>query len=416
MRKSRAPAPVTAAFDRGPAKYFHGRKDHLRVFNALVTRAAEAQAGTTFLIQGAPGAGKTALLTECARLAQKRGWETAEISSAALWDPDALLQSLTLRSTLTLDGVSVRVGVPWLGEAEISADRSPETVETLLRVGKKPLLLTLDEAQRLGESNEFPANRIGTARQVLTAIHNGTLTRPVILVAAGLGTTKDAFRPLGVSRWSWGAFVELGALDKAAEGAVLHDWLTKDGGAIGDPTEWIAAIAQETHGWPQHILAYTDPPAVTELQARNGVMTSRGLTAVLEAGRAARAAYYEGRVDDWGVKRRRAFAEVFMDVPFGGCLDMDDVIASLARSFGSKRAKKIFKSARNKGVLYRHGGEVAIPIPSMQDWLVSKYARTQNRDVASRLIAEGHEKRAPALPPKPSRDVQEPGSRRDFGR
>ena len=57
--------PVTAAFDRGPAKYFHGRKQILNDFNELIARANLTDSGTTFLIQGAPGAGKTALLAEC---------------------------------------------------------------------------------------------------------------------------------------------------------------------------------------------------------------------------------------------------------------------------------------------------------------------------------------------------------------
>lgn len=47
---------MTAAFDRGPAKYFHGRKQILHDFNELVELATQADSGTTFLIQGAPGA------------------------------------------------------------------------------------------------------------------------------------------------------------------------------------------------------------------------------------------------------------------------------------------------------------------------------------------------------------------------
>ncbi len=57
--------PLTAASDRGPAKYFHGRKQVLSDFNELMERAVQAKSGTTFLIQGAPGAGKSALLEEC---------------------------------------------------------------------------------------------------------------------------------------------------------------------------------------------------------------------------------------------------------------------------------------------------------------------------------------------------------------
>ena len=79
MRTSRRPGPLTAAFDRSPARYFHGRKQILHDFKELLVHAAQAKSGTTFLIQGAPGAGKTALLHECEKLALTAKWKTANI-------------------------------------------------------------------------------------------------------------------------------------------------------------------------------------------------------------------------------------------------------------------------------------------------------------------------------------------------
>ena len=64
---------ITATFDRGEAKYFHGRTQILEDFRKLVERSDRAKSGTTFLIQGAPGAGKTALLAECAKQAKRKG-------------------------------------------------------------------------------------------------------------------------------------------------------------------------------------------------------------------------------------------------------------------------------------------------------------------------------------------------------
>ncbi len=81
-RSSPSP-PLTAASDRGPAKYFHGRKQVLSDFNKIIERAVQAKSGTTFLIQGAPGAGKSALLEECGKRARERGWKTAEIKPMA---------------------------------------------------------------------------------------------------------------------------------------------------------------------------------------------------------------------------------------------------------------------------------------------------------------------------------------------
>ncbi len=374
MRKSHSPSPVTAAFDRGPAKYFHGRKQILHDFSKLATRAIQADSGTTILIQGAPGAGKTALLSKCEELARDRKWASVKIYSTALWDPNELLQSLKSKRAVGVEGGVARVGVPGIVEAEIKAERSPRTVMNLLRGGETPLLLTLDEAQVLGNKNLIPPDQEHTVVSVLTAIHNGDLGRPVILLAAGLGTTVNAFEKLGISRFAGDAFIELGSLSKEAERAVIRDWLKKDGKAQGDLTAWINAIAQETHGWPQHILSYVEP-ALGQLHADKRVMTTEGLNAVLEAGRRGRAAYYRQRAKGFSLQQRRSFAKLFTNVAYGGSLELEDIMMSLAQDHGAEKADELFHRAAEKGIIDERDGRYVIPIPSMHDWLVSNYAR-----------------------------------------
>ena len=377
MRESMPPPiTVTAAFDRGPAKYFHGRKQILRDFNKLALRAVQGKSGTTFLIQGAPGAGKTALLYKCEELARDRGWVTAEIPSSALWDPNELQQSIDLKRTLEAQSGSASINLFGIGGAEVNAERSPQTVKNLLRGGRKPLLLTLDEAQTLGKEGLIPPDQVHTVVDVLNAIHNGRLARPVILIAAGLGTTADAFGTLGISRFARHCLVQLGTLGKEAECAVLHDWLTKDGKATGDTTAWIDAIAQETHGWPQHILSYVEP-ALDQLHADNGEMTAEGLNAVLEAGRVGRSAYYNQRAHDFETEHRQSFAKLFIDVPSGGSTSGSAIRAALTQEYDPDEAKKLFRRALHCGILSKHAGRYAVPIPSMHDWLVSNYAHEQ---------------------------------------
>ncbi len=374
MRKSRRPGPLTAAFDRGPAKYFHGRKQILRDFSELVERATQANSGTTFLIQGAPGAGKSALLAECERLARDGKWETVKIDSVALWDPNELQQSLKSKSNLKVKGGSAGVNIVGIGHAEISTGMLPPTVKTLLQKGKAPLLLTLDEAQVLGMKDEFPTDQINTVRHVFKAIHNGELDRPVILIAAGLGTTVEAFGKLGISRLAKQCLVELGALDKEAERAVLHDWFTKDGKAKGDTAVWIDAITQETHGWPQHILSYV-APALDQLHATKGRMTAKGLNAVLEAGREERSAYYNQRTRGFYREQLHCIARSIVDIPAGSPVDHAVIMSSLSQDYGNDEAARIFYQALHKGILDERNNCFVVPIPSMHDWLVSNYAR-----------------------------------------
>ena len=367
-------SPLTAAFDRGPAKYFHGRKQILHDFNELVARAIQAKSGTIFLIQGAPGAGKSALLHECAEQAKSAKWEIAKIAPVALWNPGRLRQYLGLKN-IKIEGGSAHLGVPGIAQADISAERSPHTVETLLQAGKAPLLLTLDEAQTLGMENEFPANQIHNARSVLNAIHNGELGRSVILLAVGLGTTGEYFRSFGISRFAKRCLVELGALEKEAEREVLRDWLTKEGGAKGDPTAWIDAIAQETQGWPQHILSYVES-ALEQLDADKSVMTPEGLNVVLEAGLVSRSKYYDRRAHGFPEEVRQSLARPFRNIPLGESTTFSEIMNSLTQNYNQDKADDIFHQALEKGIIDERSGRYSIPIPSMHDWLVSNYAST----------------------------------------
>ncbi len=367
MRKSRhfASPPLTAAFDRGPAKYFHGRKEILRNFNELIENAVQAKSGTSFLIQGAPGAGKSALLAECEKLAGDQGWKTAEIDPPALWDPEALRDFLGLRK-FPIRGRSLQLAPKDIATAAITVDWSRKTILKMLGHGKQPLLLTLDEAQTLGITSAPPSDQATTVTNVLKAIHNGKLNKPVILITAGLGTTIDVFEELGIPRFSGKCFVELGALSKEAERAVIHDWLTKEGKATKDPGPWIDGITQETHGWPQHILSYVEP-ALKQLVADNRAMTTEGLNAILEAGRAFRSRYYERRANGISRKQRRSLAKLIADIPLSEGLDREDIMASLTQEYGPDEANKLFRKTLHRGILHRHEGIYTVPIPSMQD-------------------------------------------------
>ena len=237
----------------------------------------------------------------------------------------------------------------------------------------------LDEAQRIGTTiSRINADQFAIATDMLNAIHNGTLDRPVILMAAGLGTTAGAFESLGISRFNKKCLVDLGALDKEAECAVIQDWLKKEGGAKGDPAVWIDAISRETYGWPHHILSYVEP-AVNQLGTCNGVMTTEGLNTVLDAGRELRSEYYERRAHDFDEEQRHCFAKSLADITPGGSTTRSTIMNSLKQDFSPDEAKRLFRRALHRGVLHKRRGRYAVPIPSMHDWLVSKYAKVEFR-------------------------------------
>ncbi|MCY4217368.1 MAG: hypothetical protein OXC92_10340 [Flavobacteriaceae bacterium] len=73
-------------FDRGKAKYFHGREHEKKIFH----KAKKTKSGTTFLIQGSPVVGKTALLEELKQIAIDENWGVVKIKPNGLWDAGQL--------------------------------------------------------------------------------------------------------------------------------------------------------------------------------------------------------------------------------------------------------------------------------------------------------------------------------------
>ncbi len=366
--------PLTAAFDRGPSPYFHGRESIRNKFKNLLDRANASNSGTTFLIHGAPGAGKSALLYECERIAEAAEWQVAIIDPPSLWEVDSLVDSLGLWKELNIKGGEMGVSIPGFASAKVSANRSTQTVKRLLQKGKKPLLLILDEAQRLVDISTPGSPQNIIASTILNAIHNGQLNKPVVHLAAGLSPTLKAFQAFNISRFSEGCVVELGALSKESEHLVIKDWIKKDGRGKGGPSAWIDAIAQEANGWPRHVHSYAKH-ASEYLKANGGVMTPDGLNSVLEVGHEARKAYYKGRLVDFRPDEVQSLAMSIAKVTLGETLEYLDIIHPMAQKYGDDQAKELFAKFEEKGILKQNNMGYIVPIPSMHTWLIETFTR-----------------------------------------
>ncbi len=361
--------------DRGRAEHFHGRQEILGNFHRRLNRVKkDARKGTTFLIQAAPGAGKTALLAECARIAAAGQFAVAAVDPYKILNPRVLHKSIhkswkNWRRWLAQGKVGIDIG---LLTAEVAGGGAAETSLDVIESGKGGLLLLLDEAQSLDDLAAGKGIPFMGAKSMLTAIHNGEADRPVILLAAGLSATKQVFSDLKISRFKAGCYVELGPLSTKEERKVIKDWLTQDGGAEGDTTMWIDAIAAETYGWPQHVATYAQIAAL-QVQRDKGKMTSTGLQAVLKAGRLERTKFYESRADGLQEHHRKAIAHAFAEVREDHTQTGLVIMRQLTEAVGEAKADTVFKFALHKGVLDFRNGRYAIPIPSMRDWFLENY-------------------------------------------
>ncbi len=369
--------------DRGEADYFHGREAILDDFKERMQSAeGDPKRGTTFLIQAAPGAGKTALLHECAQRGKARGWQVAEIDPDGLFDPVELSEALRIPTPDKRKETSGKINLKVVEKTVTSEHHMPKTVG-ILNSDQTPLLLLLDEAQDLRTSFFPRSEEFRIASKCLKAIHNGKLKRPVMLIAAGLGTTKEAFRELGVSRFKDNCYIELGRLRREAERAVIVDWLQLNGRAKGDPLLWADPIAADTHGWPQHVSAYAQV-AARQVRADRRRMTPAGLQSVLAAGRVKRERFYKSRADGIDEHHRAAIAQAFVNVRGDHTQTRAAIMECLLQTGAEKsEAAAVFNHALQKGVLDHRNGRYIIPIPSMRVWFLDNYLIGYNKSAGT---------------------------------
>jgi len=384
--------------DRGEARHFHGRKGILRNFSRVLRHAVNDNFrgnGTIFLIQGAPGAGKTALLFKCRDLSETGGaevggqkWSVISIKKNALYSPAKLMDQAEAAyeiSKTTENSLEVKpkaFGAELAGYIRTKSHREPDAgmrkcLEELAKDG--PLLLVLDEAQNLGKPiDSYKEEVMG---HVLDRILNGEFSHPIVLLCGGLGTSSHAFTRLGISRFRAKCLVNLGRLPEKDACAVIRDWLVKDGKAQeADIHPWIEAIARETHGWPQHIMAYAQPAAQI-LWTQNGRATPGALEAVMNEGREEKRFYYNCRIESLSGSGLDVLADLLLQASVSGNLNLrrKTLLKKLIEtgSMPQEAAERFFRGALHKGVLSNAGTKSAlhydVPIPSMKAFLVERF-------------------------------------------
>ena len=377
--------------DRGRAVFFHGRDQELSDFWATLEEAQVENEGTIFLVQGPPGAGKTAFLHECrARIRSSTGpWQAVRITSQMLHDPAALAKRLDVpiatrtserKDTTTSVGDSTGSGTSVKHTKGISAETTGDDIEDVLReasLARGGLVLVLDEAQNLAGEIDAGSPEWRTARRCLNQIHNGEIGAPVVLLAGGLGTSEGVFEMLGVSRFPDNAVHLLGELDNESARSVIRDWLVKSGGAPESHEhlgQWIDTIASECYGWPQHLQRFC-VVAVQWLLENGQELTPEVPATVVEQGRSRRERYYQKRVSRLKKKDLVAFAKLLQRSGKDEALEEEDLVQVFLEDRSREKAELVLRTFLHRGVIAETiGSDFRVPIPSMHNWLVREYA------------------------------------------
>ena len=393
------------AGERGDPLVFSGRGEEIkRIVRAAGNLPPDGASGQTFVVEGAPGAGKTALIRELARRLSAVGSSTV-IREKVPSDESVMAVYRTLLSvvsgippeearTTRSKGTAVAGGVGGvmsgkrvssesvaplvtLDTAMIAEQCSPERLSSA-----QPVVVFVDEVQNLQAGSG--------AAKLLEDLHTqGKL--PVLLVCAGLSTSSARLADAGISRLGATRHIRLGGLaaDEAIDCAERTLALSRQWGVDVPDDEmkvWAQAIAEASDHWPRHLHCY--------LQAVWGVLADQdapslaaaSLAEALARGRELREAYYLERLRNGGVPLEVA-GTLHLRLADGGVLDLLEATLLVGETIDerlSPRAREIARSAfpadshcfnamLKSGLVSLDERDLCIsPIPSMTDFVLDR--------------------------------------------
>ncbi len=382
--------------EAGREPFFRGREAEYGVYRSAVSSLGEGiVGGGTMVFQGAPGAGKSALMAECLEAVRHHStpddpWVAVSLNPGSLRFPDrvvrAMMQAAQAESERLRErafgAVSKRLGNWWnrgrqllreipgrdvsVGGVSWSRREKEMSVEGLFEHARPGLsgfhlVVCVDEAQNI------PVDRL--TREVLDCLHRDAQGIPLVAAFFGLSDTQDVLRQCGLSRFADGRVVNLEPLPVEEAAAVIRAAFDAYGftGTAEEQDTWVTQLAALSQGWPQHLNSVS-VAAGEVLQAHGGCMNSAGLAEAMALAEESKREYYAGRLaagsrPPW-VYRQMALAAQQK----GGVLPYDDLRPFLAE----ETLDEFLTHALHAGLLapvkqlpyhYR------IPIPSFGDYL-----------------------------------------------
>ncbi len=375
--------------DRTTPLFFTGRRDEIALAHEALSNLKENMAqGNTIVFQGAPGAGKTALL-EHLKETLRSECDTAHLNSAHIHQPNVTL--FEVLEELEPDVAAqlrqsrqetVRGGIKAFGlegGGSVATTTPPVDIPTVrqlmgIRTNQhKPLLLFLDEAQNA--DGDLPSGK----SSILLDLHAGN-SGNVSLIAGGLSNTEAQFKRLGISRTASGSVTTLQPLHENEVIHALNAFLDNEEFGIDchgcDLTPIQQLVVDESMGWPQH-LTNALRSLSEELITVNGRLAECDLDAVQHHSQIRREEYYAGRTK---TIPKLLLREVVSTVPKGGNLNELDVRKVIERAYQAEPLiaealpyTEAFDMLVRCGVLQRDATDnLTVPIPSMHDYITER--------------------------------------------
>ncbi len=355
----------------------------------------------TTVVQGAPGAGKSALIHEMKDRSILVGDHLPEQYRVVTLTSEELMDDLTqvlelvglagglpIKSWETLsadmavgfdlEAVKAKAGLSW------TAPDQPHST-SLLALKKRfpshkwqgPVVVCVDETQNLKRDRYAPHARF------LKMIHNGESGLPLSLVPVGLSDTADVLDRLGLTRPNVHEMGALRILPDPAGGTpseVMHLMLSfcdHFGIDRSEQAERLMALADPCEGWPRH-LHYALQAMGREVLRTDGELTTVNWRGIMQEAAKSRMGYYRLQQAGDLEKAPVLAANVMMRIEDGMHYhQVEDLIRRHVHDRPGERLPKgmdtedFLQRLVHRGTLHkREDGTYHCPIPSFRNFLI----------------------------------------------
>lgn len=383
--------------DRYREPFFRGRVAEYEAFRRGARALAKGVAGgQTLVFQGAPGAGKSALMHECIAAVRIHStpddpWAAVEIEPGTLRSPSATAAAIAdavhdersrlaasasrLRGAIEKGAQAARgafasasrrgggvMGVSVGGDA--SMDRvAREAFRSIERVCRGTrVVVFVDEAQNTPDG----------AMDALDCMHRGLTGIQLLPVFLGLGDTGGVLSERGISRPPAERLLEMPPLAGRDARASLGMAFDAYGVHGRNRARWLAELAALSQGWPQHLNRVAT--GAIRVAMNHGMNVDHApLADARAAGSASKTEYYEARLRGLPPEYLGLYKRLAMQMPSaGGHASLaEEEMRDLARAAGIEEhagyARWLEKSL-HQGLVApspSRSGHYCIPIPSL---------------------------------------------------
>ena len=398
----------------GREPFFCGRDAEFEVFKRAANSLRRGNVGGgSMVFQGAPGAGKTALMQECMEAVRRHStpeepWAAVRSAPSSLWAPADMVSDLIDAAEAESRRLSRLASSKNAQKLEKLTDLGKSFIKELsergftvagLSVGGKPdaekrldsemtaarlfsiaapLLENVRFVVFVDEAQNAPVEP--TTQQVMSCLHLDPQGISLVAAFFGLSDTKAVLARCGLSRLADERVVNLEPLSvedsKRSFRRMLKAYYS---GTQKEQALWADALAELSQGWPQHINR-VGVAAGRVVRANGGTLKEGLLAEAVERGAERKNAYYDARIDSGSyhasVYRQLAWEARRKEGPFHDTLSPGE-IASLTESERGEKgqtADEFIADALHVGVLAPAKGmpgQYKIPIPSFGDYLRS---------------------------------------------